>query len=108
MPTSDDQLKKKQDKVEELRKELAAREAETLRLQRERENDVTASQLDSEAESLQAQINAKNEEITALGGDPDGVTVKKTRSTTGTDEALKVASEPAPPTDKKNDEKKEG
>ncbi|MFD5451671.1 MULTISPECIES: hypothetical protein [Streptomyces] len=99
MPTSDDQLKKKQDSVKELRAQLAAREAEVLKLQRAKENDVTASQLDTEAEQLKAAISAKNDEIKALGGDPDGVKVPKTRSTTSADEALKVVNSPVPEPD---------
>lgn len=99
MPTSDSQLQKKKDGVEDLRKELAAREAEVLRLQREKENDVTASALDTEATQLKAQIAAKDEEITALGGDPSSVKVPKTRTATGTDAALKAANSPVPDSD---------
>jgi uncharacterized membrane protein YgaE (UPF0421/DUF939 family) len=112
VPTSDDQLKKKQGSVEELRKDLAAREAEVLRLQGEKENDVTSDRLDAEAASLKAAISAKNEEISALGGDPSKVKAKVTRSTTGADEALAAATTPVePPTESTGtaaDTKKEG
>jgi uncharacterized membrane protein YgaE (UPF0421/DUF939 family) len=112
VPTSDDQLKKKQDSVDDHRKDLAAREAEVLRLQREKENDVTADRLETETNALKAQIAAKNEEIKVLGGDPEKVTVKKTRAATGADEALAAATTPSAPstasTPKGDDTKKEG
>ncbi|MEU4066667.1 hypothetical protein AB0F25_30515 [Streptomyces wedmorensis] len=75
MPTSDDQLKKKQEGVEKLRAELDAKNSEILRLRREHENDATSNALDSEAEALKAEIKAKDEEIKALGGAPSKVEV---------------------------------
>lgn len=75
MPTSDDQLKKKQQGVEKLRMELDAKNNEVLRLRRERENDATSEALDSEAEALKKEIAAKNEEIKAMGGAPSKVEV---------------------------------
>lgn len=77
MPTSDDQLKKKQDGVEQLRVELAAKDQEILRLRREQENDTAASNLDAEAERLKIEIKAKDEEIKAMGGVPSKVEIPK-------------------------------
>lgn len=75
MPTSDDQLNKKQNDVEKLRLELEAKDREILRLRREQENDATATALDNEAERLKAEIAAKDAEIKALGGAPSKVEV---------------------------------
>ncbi len=78
MPTSDDQLKKKQDAVEKLRAELDAKDREILRLRREVENDQTGAALDLEADRLKIEIAAKDEEIKALGGAPSKVEIPKT------------------------------
>lgn len=102
MPTSDDQLKKKQGDVEKLRAELDAKDREILRLRREQENDATASALDVEAERLKAEINAKNEEIKALGGAPSKVEVPDPPVKRAADAAAEKAAEAA------TDKKKEG
>lgn len=100
MPTSDDQLKKKQDAVEKLRMELDAKNREILRLRREQENDATVSALDSESERLKAEIAAKNDEIKAMGGAPSKVEIP--------DPPVKRAAEAAATSGADADKKKEG
>lgn len=94
MPTSDNQLNQKREAVEALRRELEAKEREVLRLQAEKENDLTASALDQESVQLKAMIAVKDDEIKAMGGAPSKVEVPAapvTRSTTesGTAESSK-------------------
>lgn len=75
MPTTDEALAKKRQDVETLREHLAAAEAETARLMREKENDSTAEALDAEVTRLQVQLEAKYQEVDALGGDPSAIVV---------------------------------
>lgn len=87
MPTSDDQLSKKQKQVEELRQQLKAKNEAVARLMREQENDSTASRLDAEAERLKLEIASKDQEIKALGGDPSEVKAPVTRGGSETPKA---------------------
>jgi hypothetical protein len=56
MPTSDDDLRKKQEHVQKLRQQLAAAEASRVSREVELANDVTAAQLDAEAARLEADL----------------------------------------------------
>lgn len=61
MPTTDDELAKKRDKLEKLREQVA--EAEDTRLQRERElsNDISAAELDAEEARLTHRLSIAKE-----------------------------------------------
>ncbi len=56
MPTSDDDLLKKQANVEKLRQQLVTAEASRVNRELELSNDVTAAQLDAEAARLEADL----------------------------------------------------
>lgn len=56
MPTSDEDLQKKQAHVQKLRQQLAAAEASRTAREAELANDVTAAQLDAEAARLEADL----------------------------------------------------
>lgn len=108
MPTSDDQLQKKQNQVEDLRKQLRLKNEEVARLLREKENDSTASRLDEEAEKLKAEIASVDGKITSLGGDPAEVKLPVMRDS-GTSGGTSSAPK-SQPTEKSGQatEKKEG
>lgn len=77
MPTTDEALKKERQEVQELRDQIAAAEAEKAKLAREKENDITAMQLDREKEALKAQLAQVHAEVDALGGDSSKIKVDK-------------------------------
>ena len=83
MPTTDEALKKERQEVQELRDQIAAAEAEKAKLTREKENDVTAQQLQDEKNALKAQLAQVHAEVASLGGDPEKIKVTKkvTRAT---------------------------
>lgn len=77
MPTTDAALEKKREEVQELQRTLAAAEAESGKLLRERDNDSTADQLDAEIAALQQKIAEEHQVVTSLGGDPSAIKVPK-------------------------------
>lgn len=77
MPTTDEALNKKRDEVQELRDQILAAELEKAKLTQEKENDVTAEQLEAEKAQLKAQLAQVHGEVTALGGDPSKIKVNK-------------------------------
>lgn len=58
MPTSDEQVAQKRKQVEKLREQLAAATAKRVEREQNAVNDIVAEQLDREAASLQAQLDA--------------------------------------------------
>lgn len=56
MPTSNEDLQAKKDRVEKLREQVASEEAKRLEREQALANDVTAAQLDAEAARLEAQL----------------------------------------------------
>lgn len=58
MPTSDEDLQKKQEHVEKLRQQLADEENKRVERETELSNDIAAGQLDAEAARLEAQLTA--------------------------------------------------
>lgn len=56
MPTSDEELQAKADRVEKLRSQVAAEEAKRATREREIANDITAAQLDAEAAALETRL----------------------------------------------------
>lgn len=75
MPTSDEDLQQKQERVQQLREQLAAEESKRVQVERETSNDVTAAQLDAEAARLEASIEAsRTTNETVVNSDGGGVT----------------------------------
>lgn len=58
MSTSDEDLKKMQDKVEKLRERVAAEETKRITRERELANDVTYANLEAEGARLEAELAA--------------------------------------------------
>lgn len=61
MPTTDDALRKQQDKVTKLRQQLADEERKRTAREREVANDITMAQLQAEEARLQSQLIAAKE-----------------------------------------------
>lgn len=85
MPTSDDDIVKKQDALDALRDKVAAAKADLTAKQNEKNNDVVAAQLDAETAQLQAELNGltAQSKATALREgtravlDPEGVAAEQ-------------------------------
>lgn len=95
MPTTDEVLNKKRAEVQELRDWIAAAEIEKARLTQERQNDVTAGQLDAEKDSLKAQMQTVWQEVESLGGDPEQIRVEEKKITRSSAAAAKSTVESA-------------
>ena len=61
MPTSDEDLQKMQEEVQQLRDKVAAESAANSTRQREADNDIAAAQLTAERTRLQSQLAAAKE-----------------------------------------------
>lgn len=62
MPTSDEDLQKKSDRVQKLREQVAAEESKRTTRERELANDVTMAQLEAEEAKLEARLAATKEQ----------------------------------------------